>query len=250
MKKRILSLALALILLAVMALPVYAAQDTGFVTDDASLLSDSEVAALNTKLQSISSTYDVQILVITMNSINGNSPDWYIEYLYDTRDLGYGSNRDGVLLLVCMNIREYRILTNGLANEAIGKSGIEDIGNTIVPDLTSGNYADAFDKFADSCEYYLDGHINGFPFKWTKNLLISLGIGLIIGIVVALILKGQLKSVRRQNQANVYIKPGSMKLTHCSDFFLYRTVQRRRKTSSNSGSGSSRSSRSVGGGSF
>ena len=67
-------------------------------------------------------------------------------------------------------------------------------------------------------------------------------------LVVALILKGQLKSVRKQNQANVYVKPGSMQLTTSNDFFLYRTVDRTKKESSSSSS--SGSSRNVGGGSF
>ena len=78
--------------------------------------------------------------------------------------------------------------------------------------------------------------------------MIALGIGIVAGVVVAMVLKGQLKSVRKQNQANVYVKPGSMKLTASNDFFLYRTVDRRKKESSSSGS--SGSSRSVGGGSF
>jgi uncharacterized membrane protein YgcG len=81
-----------------------------------------------------------------------------------------------------------------------------------------------------------------------QNLLICLVIGIIAGVVVAFILKGQLKTVRKQNQANVYVKPGSMQVTVHNDFFLYRDVTRTKKqSSSSSGSGSSRS---TGGGSF
>ena len=77
-------------------------------------------------------------------------------------------------------------------------------------------------------------------------------IGIAVGVIVALILKGQLKTVRAQNQANVYVKQGSMQLTVCNDMFLYRNVTRtQRQSSSSSGSsGSSGSSRSIGGGSF
>ena len=118
----------------------------------------------------------------------------------------------------------------------------------IVSDLSDGDYAAAFDEFAEQCDYYLDGHINGFPFNFGKNLLICLIIGIVAGVVVAFVLKGQLKTVRKQNQANVYVKPGSMQVTVRNDFFLYREVSKSRKeSSSSSGSGSSRS---TGGGSF
>jgi len=150
---------------------------------------------------------------------------------------------------VCMDPREYRILSNGFAGEAIDSGDIDDIGDAIVSDLSDGNYAAAFDEFADQCDYYLGGFINGFPFNFGKNLLICLVIGIIAGVVVAFILKGQLKTVRKQNQANVYVKPGSLQISVRRDLFLYRNVERRKKESSQS-SGSSGSSRSTGGGSF
>lgn len=248
--KRILSLTLVLVL-CLISLTVYAAPDESFVIDNARLMSADEVDALNTKLQSISRKHNAQIVVMTIDSLEYVSIDEYIEYVYDDTGYGYGSNRDGVLLLVCMNPREYRILTNGMADSAIGPSGIDSIGNVIVSDLSNGYYSDAFNSFADECNYYLDGHVNGFPFDVSGNIVLALGIGIVVGIVVAFILKGQLKSVRKQNQANVYVRPGSMKLTTSNDLFLYRTVNRRRKQNNSSGrSGSSGSSRSVGGGRF
>jgi uncharacterized protein len=66
-------------------------------------------------------------------------------------------------------------------------------------------------------------------------------------------MKGQLKSVRKQNRANNYMKTGSLQVTVHRDLFLYRDITRTRKQT-NSSSGGSRSSgggsRSVGGGSF
>jgi len=147
-----------------------------------------------------------------------------------------------------MDSREYRILSNGFAAQAIGMDQIDAISEAIVSDLSDENYADAFIDFADNCAYYLDGYLNGFPFNTGKNLLISLIAGAVAGIITAFVLKNQLKSVRQQKQANVYIKSGSMQLTTSRDLFLYRQVSRTQKQSSNSsGSGSSRN---VGGGKF
>ena len=218
------------------------------VFDEADLLNDSEELDLEEKLADLSSKYGAQIVVCTIESMDGGDIDEFLEYIYDYMEFGYGENRDGVLVLVCMDPREYRILSNGFAGVAIDSGDIDTIGDAIVSDLSDGDYAAAFDEFAEQCDYYLDGHINGFPFNFGKNLLICLVIGIIAGVVVAFVLKGQLKTVRKQNQANVYVKPGSMQVTVRNDFFLYREVSKSKKeSSSSSGSGSSRSS---GGGSF
>ena len=219
-----------------------------FVFDEAELLNDSEELALEEKLADLSNKHDAQIVVCTIESMDGGDIDEFLGYLYDEMGFGYGENHDGVLLLVCMDPREYRILSNGFAGEAIDSGDIDSIGDVIVSDLSDGNYAAAFDKFADQCDYYLEGFVNGFPFNFGKNLVICLIIGIVAGLIVAFVLKGQLKTVRKQNQANVYVKPGSMQVTVHNDFFLYRDVTRTKKESSNSSSGGS--SRSTGGGSF
>ena len=218
------------------------------VFDEADLLSDGEELALTEKLMAIGGTYNAQIVVCTIESMDGGDIDVFLDYLYDEMGFGYGENHDGVLLLVCMDPREYRILSNGFAGEAIDNGDIDSIGDEIVSYLSAGDYAAAFDEFAAQCDDYLDGYLNGYPFNAGKKLVISLIIGIVAGVIVAFVLKGQLKTVRKQNQANVYVKPGSMQVTVCNDFFLYRNITRTKKeTKSSSGSGSSRSS---GGGSF
>ena len=225
------------------------AEDNLLVWDEAELLNETEVAQLNSKLESISKKYKAEIRVVTLSSMDGGDIDEFLEYLYDESGFGYGENHDGVLLVVCMDPQEYRILSNGFAGEAITSGDIDAIGEAFKSDLSDGNYADAFDTFADKCEYYLDGHINGFPFNTGKNLLIFLGIGLVVALSVTGVWKNQLKSVRKQSAANAYVKAGTMQITQSGDFFMYRNVTKTQKQSSSS-SGSSGSSRSTGGGSF
>lgn len=252
MKKRIISLILALALCVSLAVTVSAQSDSEWeeyiLFDDADLLTDAQEASLYEKLLSVSHTYSAQLAVVTIDSMEGGDIDDYLEYLYDYMEFGYGDHYDGVLLLVCMDPREYRILSNGFAGTAIDTGAIDSIGSAIVSDLSDGNYADAFDTFAEECAYYLDGYLNGFPFDVITNLLIALVIGLIVGVIVAFVLKGQLKTVRKQDRANAYVKSGSMQVTVRNDFFLYRTVNRTKKETTGSSSGGS--SRSTGGGSF
>ena len=249
MTKKLLAVLLALVLCMGLAIFASAEIGEGFMLDVAGLLTDSEASALDQKLKTLSRTYNVQIVIATMDSLDGKDIDEFVEFAYDTLELGYGEDHDGILLLVCMDTRQFRILSNGLAADAIGMGNIEDITDRITPDLSDGDYAAAFHTFADRCEYYLDGHINGFPFRAGSNLVICLIIGLVVGLIVASVLKGQLKTVRRQERADVYVKQGSMHIDRSMDLFLYRTVTKTPKPKNNSSSRGG-SSRNVGGGSF
>ena len=250
MKRKLLSLLLVLCLCLGLCICAQAAGET-LVYDEAGLLSPTEESELCEKLEKISSSYNAQVLIVTVSSVPDGDLDGYVEYLYDSEDFGYGENRDGVLLLLSMDPREYRILSDGFAADAITMEDIGSIAASIVSDLSCSNYADAFDTFAEECDYYLNGYLNGFSFKTGTRLLISLVVGLVIGLIVVLVLKRQLKSVRQQDQANAYVKSGSMQLTHSSDLYLYRHVSRtRRETSRSSSRSGGGGSRNVGGGRF
>ena len=216
------------------------------IYDQADLLSDAEEAALTEKLLEVSQTHNAQVIIATVASLADGDVDAYLNESYDSMGFGYGENHDGVYLLVCMDPREYRILSNGMAADAISAFDIEVIGEMIKPDLSDGDYAEAFETFAEQCDEYLS---NETTFNVTKKLGFCLVIGIIAGVIVAFILKAQLKSVRKKNEANVYVKPGSMQLTVQNSYFLYRDLRRTKKESSSSSSGSG-SSRNTGGGSF
>lgn len=246
MKRKLFVLLLAVVLCLSLGLSASAASG-GHIYDEADLLTGEEEARLAEKLANISSQYNAQLVIITVPSATGTT-DALVEELYDGMNLGWGADRDGVLLLVCMDPREYRILSNGYAAQAIDPDCISAIGDAMVSDLSDGAYADAFTTFADNCAYYLDGYLNGFPFNVGMSLLVSLIVGVVAGIAAAIILKNQLKSVHQQKQANAYVKSDSLQLTASRDLFLYREVSRTEKSSTQSSD--SGSSRSVGGGSF
>ena len=223
-----------------------------FLYDEADLLTDSEEASLVEKLTEVSHARDAQIVVVTLASMDGGDIDEFVDYLYDSLGLGYGENHDGVLLLVCMDPREYRILSNGYAGTAIGPDQIDTLCDFVETYLPNGHYAAAFHSFGDQCDEFLEYYQMGSPFKAGKSLAISLLIGIIAGLIVAFVLKGQLKSVYKQNQAHVYVKQGSMQVNIRRDIFLYRNVTRTKKQErvESSSSGSGGSTRSKGGGSF
>ena len=187
-----------------------------------------------------------------MASMDGGDIDTFVDYLYDTMGFGYGTDHDGVLLLVSMDPREYRIVSNGYAGVAIGPDQIDTLCDVVEFYLSNGNYATAFTLFANECEDYLAYYQAGSPFNVGKSLAISLVIGIIAGLIVAFVMKGQLKSVRKQDGAQVYIKKDSMRINYSRDIFLYRNVERTKKQErvESTSSGSGDTARSKGGGTF
>lgn len=249
MTKKWISVLFALLLCLSLSVTAFANEDPlPALYDAADLLTDAEESALQSRMDAVSEAYKVQIVIATVETVGDDTMDDYAEFYYDIGNFGYGDNRDGVLLLVAMEESEYRILSNGLGADAISTGDIEDIGNTVASSLTAGDYADAFNIFVDECEYQIDGEINGFPFAFGRNLLICLVIGFVVAFLVTGSMKSKLKSVKKQQAAAEYTKPGSLQVTYSKDFFLYRVVNRQKKESSSSSS--SGSSRNVGGGKF
>ena len=229
-----------------------AKENEEFLYDEADLLTDSEETALVDKLTEVSHATNAQIVIATIASMDGGDIDSFVDYLYDSMGFGYGENHDGVLLLVCMDPREYRILSNGYAGVAIGPDQIDTLCDFMETYLPNGHYVAAFNSFADQCGEFLEYYQMGSPFKVGKNLAISLIIGILAGLIVAFVLKSQLKSVRKQDQAHRYVKPGSMTVDMQYDIFLYRTVTRTKKQErvESTSSGSGDTARSKGGGAF
>lgn len=223
-----------------------------FLFDEADLLTDAEESALIQKLTDISHARDAQIVIVTLASMDGGDIDEFVDYLYDSMGFGYGETKEGVLLLICMDPREYRIMSNGQAGVAIGPDQIDTLCDFMDTYLPNGHYVAAFNSFADQCGEMLGYYQMGSPFKAGKSLAISLIIGILAGVIVAFVLKGQLKSVHKQNNAHVYERPGSMHVDLRHDIFLYRNVTRTKKQErvESTSSGSGDTARSKGGGSF
>lgn len=250
MTKKLVSVIFALILCLSLSVTAFAA-DTPRLFDSADLLTSAEESDLQSRMDELSEKFEVEIVIATFESVGEYSVDEFVEVYYDDNGFGYGENKDGVLLLVSMEERDYRILSNGFGAQAISTDDIDRIGENVASYLSDADYADAFNTFIDECEYEIDGEINGFPFDFTINILISLVIGFIIALIATGIMRLKLKSVRKQTNATVYTKPGSMQVTNATDFFLYRVVDRHKiETNTSRSSGSSGSSRNIGGGKF
>lgn len=240
--------------------------------DPDELLSDEDREQLNEKMDEISREQNFDVTAALVNGLDGKSAQDYADDLYDECDFGYGEEHDGILLLVSLEDRDWYISTSGYGISTFRDHDIQYIGTEIKPFLSDGNYAEAFEDYADLCDIILDqkkdsGEYADYAGYETEPasrgflspiwILISLGVGFAGALLAVWANKSKLKSVSMQEEAQNYVRPGSMQVTNSSDRFLFRNVTRTPKPqpkSSPSGGGggssihTSSSGRTHGGG--
>ena len=226
------------------------------LVDNADLLSNEEEQSLLAQLDEISERQQCDVVIVTVDSLDGNEGVAYADDFYDYNGYGFGQDREGVLLLVCMGEREYAISTTGFGIDALTDYGLAYIEDQFLPDLSEGNYSKSFGIFANCCDQFIAQAKTGTPydtnyevgdandgisfFKIIKYLLISCVIGFAIALIMATVKKSSLKTVAKKTQAAEYMK--DFNLTRKHDQYI------RSNTTSNTVSKSSET-RSGGGGS-
>ena len=254
MKKKLSTLLFVFILCVGMMVPAFAESlsdienlDGLRVLDTANLLSDSEADELNEKIIEIRDRHQFDIVIYTTDEPLETTPQEYADDIYDAWQFGCGNDRDGVLLLISMDDRDWYISTCGFGITAFTEAGIEYIGEQITPDLSDGNYAAAFNAFADLCDDFVTQAKSGSPYDINTlpreplsavYIPVSIAIGFILALIGVGGMKAKLKTVRRQSAADSYMKGGSLNITESRDLFLYSTITQtaRPKESSSGGS--------------
>ena len=241
MKKKILVILFSLVIGLCVSVPAFAAQTDGFaseyerVQDLADLLSDSEEAALLTKLDELCERQKMEIVVLTTDTLEGLTP----------RDYADDSMEDN----------DWYISTHGYGITVFTDAGIQYIGEQIKENLSGGDFSGAFDKFVGLCDDFITKARTGDPYD-SHNLpkeplaLIWIPISIAVGVGLSFIIvgnmKAKLKTVRFQAAAGNYMKRGSLNVTESRDLFLYKTFTRTAKPKNNSSSGSSTHTSSSG----
>ena len=272
MYKKLTSLLLCILLLPCFALSA-SGQTVSYVFDGAGLLLPEEISALEEQAGELALLYDIDPVILTVDSLGGIRAQDYADDYYDQS--GYGE--DGILFLLALAEQEWYISTCGSLIYTLTDYGIQQLGNEVVPYLGEGRWYDGFCAYLDTLPVYLDAYESGAPVdgfadysedyyhgdqeevvyyqqESKPNFLISLLIGAAAAAVTILIMKSSMNTKRSQRTASVYMNNGTWNLTLHQDLFLYSNVTRTRKQeppkSSGGGSSVHRSSggRSHGGG--
>lgn len=252
--KRWISLFLLLILLA-SALPVVSSAALPLVIDEANLLSARQTQSLADQAAAIRDRYQMDVVILTVFSLNGKDPEAYADDYYDEMGYGMGSDHSGILLLISMENRDWAISTCGEAITWVTDQDLARLEDALLPSLAQDSYSTAFQNYLRTLDRILDAPLpEESGFSWNRlllTLLVSLLLGGLAGGMVLLVLRRQMHTARPQRYAGDYVVPNSFQLTLQRDIYLYsRTSRVKRQTSEHSGNyhgGSSSTHRSSGG---
>ena len=239
---------LLLVLSLLLALPVLTSAseeptEMQYVYDDAmDLLSDEEEEELNQKLAEISERIDADIVVVLTDDCydeDAASEDAYQFFR------AVNTRSDGAIFYCAIEDGFWNMQGFGEVDDAFTEAALDLLEESCLDLIRAERYYEAFETFAEISEDLIEQFQEGTPYKgsypWLKYLAIALLLGAVVALIVVLVLKSQLKSVRSQNAARNYLKQGSLNLTEHRDLYLYRTVSRIAKPKESSSGSSGRS---------
>ncbi len=257
--RRLFALACALFLLLTLS-PAFLSQASAAnkrIVDDADLLSDYEESALAQKAQQLADTYGMDVIIHTVDTLGGKSPQAYADDYFDENGYGIGNERSGVILVFSTQYADAYISTSGNSILAISDSDIDRLFDTITHDMSLNNYYGAFTTYLSGLEICFSEYQEslappGFA-DYVLLVVIALAIGAAAGGIGLLILRSGMNTVTPQVGAQSYFVNNSFSLPVNQNVFLYTNTSRTRipKPSSIGGGSSthrSSSGRSHGGG--
>lgn len=165
---------------------------TDRVVDNANLLDAQTKTSLIELLKTHENNSTDQIVVATINSLDGNNIDQYANELFRHWKLGQKDKNNGVLLLVSLKDRKVRIEVGyGLEGALTDKISHDIIQNSIIPNFKKDNYTKGILKGAKDIiratkgEYILKVHSKKSSYKVVLIPFVTI-LGFIIIIIGSL----------------------------------------------------------------
>lgn len=113
----------------------------GFVTDFSNIISDQAESSLDIQLKNFSASTTIEIAVVTVNSLEGDSVENYANELFREWGIGKKEYNNGILFLIAPNERKARIEVGyGLEGIMPDIQAGYIMDNIIIPEFKNGNY--------------------------------------------------------------------------------------------------------------
>lgn len=232
-----------------------------YVFDISDLLTYEEWEDLETRAADISNRQHCGVYFALVDDFTdyGDGSVYEVTYqLYHGSELGIGANRDGIIVLLSMEERDYAMFVYGeYAEYAFNSYGQKKLEETFLTDFGYDDWYGGISHYLNTCDEFLTKAEAGEPVRealwvWVVSYLfmiifITVMCCIISGIICYLLLRG-MKTVSQKVEANEYIAEGGLQLTERYDQYTH-TTETRTKIQKESSSGGSTHSESGGGGS-
>lgn len=249
-KKVMLSLLLALCLLLPLGGAALASGEMAvpYVTDTVGLLTQEEVLALEAQAEQIAADYGCApyILVVENYRDYEDTSDVFEAgmNLYERWGLGFGQEKNGLLLLLSMAERDYALVTYGnVTHRAFTDFGQDYLTDQFLDNFRQNDWAGGFQDYLNTSAWLLEQARNGTPYDVNSveeepvfNFFIIL-IPMALALVVCVILIFQMKTAKLKTEAGDYMVQGGTDMRIVQDIFTHRTVTRQIIQSESNGGG-------------
>lgn len=214
-----------------------------YVIDYADKLSSSEIEELDSFAEKLETAYGIAVLFCITEGTGDVTVDEFSSGTYGD----YTDNENGIIIVHDDWNKTYFTFVSGNADEYFSDAAVESMQDAY--DLNESYYGGIY-AFYELAETYIEnGYSGGYVYdeeplyNSTETigateekdgvsiiwLPVSLLIGLLVGFLIINGIASKNKSVKMQENATVYTRPGSMVITGSADNFLYNNVERREK---------------------
>ena len=219
----------------------YTKYERSYVLASSGILTEEETDSLDAQSQSIAASTNCGVYILAVEDFTVYGYDDLFEYaqdVYEGKDLGCGSGRDGVLLAVSTKTRDVSIAVHGdWANRAFTDYGRENVlYDAFLEDFSAENWYDGMVHYLDACASLLSQAQSGTPVdvpSETFELAGALGSAAamcflpaaIIAFVICGAMKKKMKTARKASGAAAYVS-GNVDLKIRTDRYTHSTVLR------------------------
>lgn len=262
MKRKLIGLLLAVLMLLSLTVTAAAEETLWRVVDNADLLDIAEESAHEETIRLLRERYNMDVVILTVDSLEGKTPQDYADDYYDENGYGCGEERSGLLLLISMEQRDWYVSTCGGAVYALTDYGIQCLGEELLSGF-SISYDAGFRMFLAALPEYFEALEKGTPIdgyadysgdyyhgdqeevvyyeeEFTPSFELSLLLGLVVAGISLLIMRLGMNTRRPKRSAAGYMNQNSFHMRQQQDLFLYSNISKvRRQENKSSGSGSS-----------
>ena len=257
--KKITALLLALFtVLCLLTGAAFAANDEAarlyHITDEADILTTEQEAYLESEAARISQEHKVAIYIVIVsdyrNYTSSGSVYTCAEEIYDYYSLGWDNGsgdykRDGLILLMSMNDRDFAELTRGyIGNEAFNDPGLTSLENAFIPYFKNDDWYGGFCAFLEQAEAllesplaeeaYISPSVQTEKYGYEKDsrtsgirplhIILAVAVSGLVSFIITGSMKRSMKTAVEKTGAADYA--GSPEIKVRRDDFTHRTVRR------------------------
>lgn len=216
------------------------------VVDNANLLTNQEINYLTEEIESFKLKYNMDAVIVTINNLEGESPQNYADNYYDYNGYGLGNEESGLILLIDMDTRKIYISTKGEAIRYFTDDRLDKIISDISEYFSNQEYFKGFSVFLDDINVYMNSGIPENQYEYSeaeknRNVIITaLLVAFITATITCVLVVKSYKSPKSISSLN-YVDTNSIVFTKRKDIFI-NTFTTKRKIQKNNGNSGGRSS--------